>query len=166
MQLVASLLLLNGGALAAQIAARAVGVSPSLTTRSTPNMRFSLRQSCDEGQECADGCIPSDAQCCDVIVGIYCEASEGYCTTSNTCCPEGLECTGNDDSSRECTDDETRCGLCTCLLFLSLFSIVCLSGSLTCLFQPASQATPSAAMRIWDRIARTQPHVCPRPLAT
>jgi hypothetical protein len=48
--------------------------------------------------------------CCDVTVGIYCEAGE-QCTTQNTCCPEGSSCGGDDTTTTEsCEDDWTQCG--------------------------------------------------------
>lgn len=110
MQLVASFLFLQASALAAQTAARA----PSFAPRSSParNLRSGLtpRQSCDDGQVCADVCIPLEAMCCDVTVGIYCEAGE-TCTTQDTCCADGLNCDENVSGDGDCTDDEVQCGL-------------------------------------------------------
>lgn len=111
MQLVASLLLLQGSALAVHSASRAA----SLPRRSSPanylGSNLHPRQSCDDGQECADTCIPMDAMCCDVIVGISCEAGE-TCTTQNTCCGgNGLDCDNDVSMDADCTDDETLCGI-------------------------------------------------------
>lgn len=62
---------------------------------------------CSDGQICADVCIPSDAMCCDVTVGIYCDAGD-VCTTTDTCCPEGKSCSGVTDN--DCDDGMTQCG--------------------------------------------------------
>jgi hypothetical protein len=51
-----------------------------------------------------------DAMCCDVIVGIYCEAGE-TCTTQNTCCVDGLNCNTDVPVGVECSSDETECGV-------------------------------------------------------
>lgn len=107
MQLITSLLLLNAGALAVQPRL------PKLAPRSADTLNHFFgsnlvsRQSCD-GQECADGCIDLSATCCDITVGIYCEAGTS-CTTSDTCCTDGVDCDG-DSAPVGCDDDEIECG--------------------------------------------------------
>lgn len=109
MQLVASLLLFQAGALAASNAARA----PAFPSQFSPAMQLrsdlAPRQTSCDGQECADGCIPLDAMCCDITVGIYCEAGT-TCTTRNTCCADGLTCNTDVTNDGSCASDETRCG--------------------------------------------------------
>lgn len=108
MQLVASVLLFQAGALAASSAALAPALSPQFSPARQLRSDLSLRQSCD-GQECADSCIPMDAMCCDITIGIYCEAGT-TCTTRDTCCTDGLNCNTDLSTDGNCSSNETLCG--------------------------------------------------------
>jgi hypothetical protein len=108
MQLLASVLLFQAGVLAVSSAAQAPASPPQFSPAKQLRSDLSLRQSCD-GQECADSCIPMDAMCCDITIGIYCEAGT-TCTTRDTCCTDGLTCDTDVSTDGNCSSDETLCG--------------------------------------------------------
>lgn len=103
------LLLLNAGeSLQLEIPATlALGRTPALVAKSYGYKLLSRQDACD-GQVCADVCIPADAMCCDVTVGIYCEAGT-TCTTSDTCVDDSSS-GGSGSSLPDCGDGETICG--------------------------------------------------------
>lgn len=105
-----SLLLLSNAGESLQLeipATLALGRTPALVAKSIGYKLLSRQDDCD-GQVCADVCIPSDAMCCDVTVGIYCEAGT-TCTTSDTCIDDSSS-SGGGSSLPECGDDEALCG--------------------------------------------------------